>query len=80
MAIPKVERGAFREAVANTLIHRDYHRLGAVHVRLDGHGLTVSNPGGLVDGVTLDNLLTTEPRPRNGSLADAMKCIGYARA
>ncbi len=71
--IPKVERGAFREAVANALIHRDYHRLGAVHVRLDDHGLTVSNPGGLVDGVTLDNLLTTEPRPRNRSLADAMK-------
>lgn len=74
--IPKVERGAFREAVANALIHRDYHRLGAVHVRLDDHGLTVSNPGGLVDGVTLDNLLTTEPRPRNRSLADAMKRIG----
>lgn len=74
--IPKVERGAFREAVANALIHRDYHRLGAVHVRLDDHGLTVSNPGGLVDGVTLDNLLTTEPRPRNPVLADAMKRIG----
>lgn len=74
--IPKVERGAFREAVANALIHRDYHGRGAVHVRLDDYGLTVSNPGGLVDGVTLDNLLTTEPRPRNPRLADAMKRIG----
>jgi ATP-dependent DNA helicase RecG len=36
----------------------------------------VSNPGGLVDGVTLGNLLTTEPRPRNPALADAMKRIG----
>lgn len=74
--IPKVELGAFREAVANALIHRDYHRLGAVHVRLDDDGLTVSNPGGLMDGVTLENLLTTEPRPRNPLLADAMKRIG----
>lgn len=57
-------------------MHRDYHRLGAVHVRLDDNGLTISNPGGLVDGVTLANLLTTEPRPRNRSLADAMKRIG----
>ena len=74
--IPKVDMGAFREAVANALVHRDYHRLGAVHVRLDDHGLTVSNPGGLVEGVTLHNLLTTVPRPRNPALADAMKRIG----
>lgn len=74
--VPKLDIGAFREAVANALVHRDYHRLGAVHVRLDDQGLTVSNPGGLVDGVTLDNLLTTEPRPRNPMLADAMKRIG----
>jgi ATP-dependent DNA helicase RecG len=74
--VPKVDMGAFREAVANALVHRDYHRLGAVHVRLDDHGLAVSNPGGLVEGVTLHNLLTTEPRPRNPALADAMKRIG----
>lgn len=74
--VPKVDLGAFREAVANALIHRDYHRLGAVYVRLDDQGLTVSNPGGLVEGVTLYNLLTTEPRPRNPALADAMKRIG----
>lgn len=74
--VPRVDMGAFREAVANALIHRDYHQLGAVHIRLDDHGLTVSNPGGLVEGVTLANLLTTEPRPRNPALADAMKRIG----
>lgn len=74
--VPKVDMGAFREAVANALIHRDYHRLGAVHVRLENDALVVSNPGGLVDGVTVDTLLTTEPRPRNRVLADAMKRIG----
>ncbi len=74
--VPKVDMGAFREAVANALVHRDYHHLGAVHVRLDDQGMTISNPGGLVEGVTLSNLLTTEPRPRNPALADAMKRIG----
>ncbi|NLY58320.1 MAG: ATPase [Gammaproteobacteria bacterium] len=74
--VPKVDMGAYREAVANALIHRDYHRLGAVHVRLEDEALVVSNPGGLVDGVTLANLLVTEPRPRNPALADAMKRIG----
>jgi len=74
--VPMVDLGAFREAVANALIHRDYHRLGAVHVRLEDSALIVSNPGGLVDGVTLSNLLTIEPHPRNPQLADAMKRIG----
>jgi ATP-dependent DNA helicase RecG len=74
--VPLVDMAAFREAVANALIHRDYHRMGAVHVRLEADALVFSNPGGLVDGVTLANLLVTEPRPRNRALADAMKRIG----
>lgn len=74
--VPLVDLGAFREAVANALVHRDYHGRGAVHVRLEDEALVVSNPGGLVDGVTLANLLVTEPRPRNPALADAMKRIG----
>ncbi|MGC8731333.1 MAG: ATP-binding protein [Halothiobacillaceae bacterium] len=74
--VPMVDMAAFREAVTNALIHRDYHRLGAVHVRLEDDALVISNPGGLVDGVTLANLLVTEPRPRNRTLADAMKRIG----
>lgn len=44
-------------------------------VRLHDDDLTISNPAGLVEGVTLANLLTTEPRPRNPTLADAMKRI-----
>jgi ATP-dependent DNA helicase RecG len=66
--VPLVDMAAFREAVANALIHRDYHRMGAVHVRLEDEALVISNPGGLVDGVTLANLLVTEPRPRNRAL------------
>lgn len=74
--IPKVDLGAFREAVANALIHRDYHRLGTVYVRVQDEVLSMSNPGGLVEGVTLRNLLVIEPRPRNPILADALKRIG----
>lgn len=76
--VPNFERRAFREAVVNALVHRDYARLGSVHVRLDDNGLTISNPGGFVEGVTLDNLLVTEPRPRNPLLADISKRIGLA--
>jgi ATP-dependent DNA helicase RecG len=74
--VPLVDRGAFREAIANALTHRDYARLGTVHVRFDGEALSISNPGGFVEGVTTDNLLTTEPHPRNPTLADAFKRVG----
>lgn len=76
--IPNYDRRAFREALVNALIHRDYTRLGAVYVRWERSGIAISNPGGFVEGVTLDNLLVTEPRPRNPVLADAVKRIGLA--
>jgi len=74
--VPRLDPRAFREAIANAITHRDYSLRGAVHVRLNGDELVISNPGGFVEGVTLRNLLTTEPRPRNPGLADALKRIG----
>lgn len=76
--IPNFDRRAFREAFINALVHRDYARLGAAHIRIDDDGMTISNPGGFVEGVTLQNLLVTEPRPRNPLLADIAKRIGLA--
>ena len=76
--IPNYERRAFREGFINALVHRDYSRLGAVHVRLDEDGLTISSPGGFVEGITLHNLLVTAPRSRNPLLADIVKRIGLA--
>ncbi len=76
VAVPDYSFPAFREALANALIHRDYTRLGAVHVQWHEEHLEVSNPGGLPEGVRLDNLLVTAPRPRNPLLADAFKRAG----
>ncbi len=74
--IPDYEESAFREAVANALTHRDYAALGAVHIQWTEEGIQVASPGGLPDGVKLDNILTTAPRPRNPALADAFKRAG----
>lgn len=76
--IPTFDERAFREAFVNAIVHRDYTRLGAVHVRRETGGFIISNPGGFVEGVTLDNLLVVEPRPRNPLLADAVKRIGLS--
>lgn len=76
--VPNYDRRAFREAFVNALVHRDYSTLGAVHVRLDDDGLSISSPGSFIDGVTLKNLLVVSPRSRNPLLADIIKRVGLA--
>ena len=76
--VPNYDRRAFREALVNALVHRDFSRLGAIHVKISDDGLSISNPGGFVEGVNLDNLLVADPRSRNPLLADAIKRIGLA--
>lgn len=78
LSIPEFDERAVREAVINAFAHRDYTRLGRVLVRIDSDGLSISNPGGFIEGVTIDNLLIAEPHGRNPVLADALKRIGLA--
>lgn len=76
IGVPEYSERAFREAVANALLHRDYTQLGAVHIQWYEDRIEISNPGGFPEGVRLDNLLVTPPRPRNPALADAFKRAG----
>lgn len=76
VSVPEYSERAFREAVANALIHRDYTQLGAVHIQWYEDHLVISNPGGFPEGVGLDNLLVVPPHPRNPRLADAFKRAG----
>lgn len=78
MNAPEFSFKAFREAIVNAFCHRDYTMLGSVRVAIDDDGLTISNPGGFIEGVTIDNLLTVEPHGRNKTLSDALKRIGLA--
>lgn len=72
------DKRAFREALVNAFCHRDYTILGRVRVEINDDGLIISNPGGFVEGVNINNLLTAEPHGRNPALADVMKRIGLA--
>lgn len=76
--VPQYPSEAFREALANALAHRDYAKQNAVYVQIDEERqrLTIISPGGFVQGVSPENLLSIGPRPRNRTLADALKRIG----
>lgn len=78
ISVPDYNKRAFREALVNAFSHRDYTMMGRVRVQMDNDGMTISNPGGFIEGVTIENLLTVEPHGRNTALADAMKRIGLA--
>ena len=75
---PDFSKRALREAIVNAFSHRDYTRLGRVRVAVTDEGLTVANPGGFIEGISTDNLLTAEPHGRNPLLADALKRVGLA--
>lgn len=76
VGLPLYDRGAVKELIANALVHRDYSVNGQVRVAVEGLSLSVSNPGGFPDGITIDNLLTAPPRARNPLIADAFKRAG----
>lgn len=78
ISIPEFDKRAVREAIINAFVHRDYTCLGSVLIQMDSDGLTISNPGGFIEGVNYENILTIEPHGRNPALADALKRIGLA--
>lgn len=69
---------AFREAMVNAFCHRDYAAMGSVRFLVDEDGLTIANPGGFIQGVSEENLLTAQPHSRNPQLSVILKTAGYA--
>ena len=78
ISVPDFNKRAFREALVNAFSHRDYSKMGRVRIAINDDGLTIANPGGFIEGVSIKNLLTAEPHGRNPQLADALKRIGLA--
>jgi len=75
--IPLIDFEAYREAVANALIHRDFSVASSVSINWYEDGrLIISNPGGFVEGVTVDNILSITPYPRNPLLSEIFRRAG----
>lgn len=74
--IPAFPETAFREAILNALIHRDYLEPGSVYVRHADREMNISSPGGFIGGITPENVLQAEPKARNRRLAEIFQKIG----
>jgi ATP-dependent DNA helicase RecG len=74
--IPDYSLDGFREAVNNAVLHRDYTRLDAAYIQWYPDHILITSPGGLPPGITMDNILVHEPKPKNPLLAEAFKRIG----
>lgn len=69
---------AIREAVVNALVHRDYLLHSSVKVEMFDDRLEVVSPGGIPDGLTLDEIkdgLTAARNPRLIHILDKMQYI-----
>ncbi|MBW2059911.1 MAG: putative DNA binding domain-containing protein, partial [Deltaproteobacteria bacterium] len=72
--IPAFPPDVYREALLNALTHRDYTDMsGRVMVWQYENRLEVQNPGGLLPGITPENILRAGPRHRNPLLAEALQ-------
>ena len=69
---------AVRELVVNAFLHRNYEASGTVEVEHTPEGLDVLSPGGLVAGITADNILTHPSTPRNRLLTETVALLGVA--
>ena len=61
ISAPDFDKRAIREAIVNAFSHRDYSKMGRVRVSINEDGLTIANPGGFIEGVSINYLLTAEP-------------------
>lgn len=71
---------AVREVIVNAFMHRDYRSSEIIRVEHNASNLRVTSPGGLVPGVTLDNMLTVSSRCRNLTLAQAIRSLDLAES
>jgi ATP-dependent DNA helicase RecG len=69
---------AIREALLNAIVHRDYRSPSDVIVKIFDNEIRISNPGALVEGLTVADLARDNypSRQRNVQIAEAFYLTG----
>lgn len=69
----------FQEALLNALAHRDYQSNAAVYVKQYPDRIVIENPGGFLDGITENNIITHPSIPRNKLIAETLQNLKYVQ-
>lgn len=69
----------FQEALLNVLSHRDYQSNAAVYVKQYPDRIVIENPGGFLDGITENNIITHPSIPRNKLIAETLQNLKYVQ-
>lgn len=79
--VPEVHPEAIREAVINAFCHRDYRDPEDVRVAIFKDRIEIRNPGGLMEGVGLEDLLKGNfSRRRNPLVAELLRRVKLVEA
>ena len=73
--IPTFNESVVREAILNAVSHRNYQMGGSVFIRQYRDRLVVESPGGLPNGITIENILDRQS-PRNRRIASILALCG----
>lgn len=73
--IPTFSESIVREAILNAVSHRNYQLAGSTFIRQYADRLLIESPGGLPNGITLDNILDRQV-PRNRRIAEILALCG----
>ena len=77
ITIPEYAEVALRETFANAFVHRDYTMHSGIQIQVFSTELRVTSAGGFLEGITIDNLLSMPPTPRNRRLSEAMMKLKF---
>lgn len=69
----------FQEALLNALAHRDYENMASIYVKHYPDKIVIENPGGFIDGITPENIITHPSAPRNKLIADTLHNLRYVQ-
>jgi ATP-dependent DNA helicase RecG len=75
--IKSFNEDAVREAVINACIHRSYSFTDDVFIKQYPDEIIITNAGGFPPGVSEDNILTINSRPRNKRLTEVLQKTGF---
>lgn len=75
--IPDYPEAAVREALLNAVVHRDYGFSGSIIININSKGIDIISIGGLVSGLSEEDIMNGISQPRNRNLAEMFHRLKY---